>query len=106
MARHEAERAEVLRALPVELGRRLDALADAEREVREIVRDLVLGGYSWADVGRMLGVSRQGARQRFGGEVDAWKREHGDALPWDVWPAEDDDALRAEVRAVLGESEW
>lgn len=47
--------------------------AEGERRRRLLAEDLVvavrqmrLGGASWADVGRRLGCSRQGARQRFG----------------------------------------
>ena len=29
-------------------------------------RDIVANGASWADLGRALGISRQGARQRYG----------------------------------------
>jgi hypothetical protein len=29
-------------------------------------------GWTWDDVGRMLGVSRQAAQQRYGGQNDPW----------------------------------
>ena len=73
----------MLRRLPWVLAERQEEVHRAETLLREAVRDLVLAGYSWADVGRMLGVSRQAARQRFGADV-AWWREHmGAVLPWD-----------------------
>lgn len=37
-----------------------------ERQVDEQVRALIAKGATWADLGRALGVSRQGARQRYG----------------------------------------
>lgn len=47
----------------------LAGLADIERKVDEALRlavvNLHAGGYSWTDIGRVLGTSRQGARQRF-----------------------------------------
>jgi hypothetical protein len=52
----------------------LAAVARHERRLRDLARqrDLVVlaavsGGATWADVGRTLGVTRQAARQRFGG---------------------------------------
>lgn len=82
----------VLTELPRELARRLDLVEQAEAEVREIVRDLVLAGYSWAAVGRMMGVTRQAVRQRYGQEVIRWRVEHPDGLPWDTDWTEDDDS--------------
>ena len=76
---------QVLRRMPWLLAERLEDLDRAQTAVHEAVRDLVLAGYSWAAVGRMLGVTRQAARQRFGADV-AWWREHmGERLPWDDW---------------------
>lgn len=37
-----------------------------EQQVDEQVRELIEKGVSWADLGRCLGISRQGARQRYG----------------------------------------
>ena len=42
------------------------ALGCAEEEVEVAVAHLRVDGASWAQVGRALGISRQGARQRFG----------------------------------------
>ncbi|WP_394554624.1 hypothetical protein ACDF64_07850 [Agromyces sp. MMS24-JH15] len=53
------------------------ASADAEREVRTILRQAVesarSGGVSWSSIGAELGMSRQAAQQRFGdgGRADA-----------------------------------
>jgi hypothetical protein len=48
----------------------LAGLADAQREVDEALRlavaNLHAAGYSWTDVARVLGTTRQAARQRFG----------------------------------------
>ena len=57
---------------------RLEELAAARAEARRVVEELDeaievavqhlrVDGASWAQVGRALGISRQGARQRFGG---------------------------------------
>jgi hypothetical protein len=47
----------------------LAGLADIERKVDEALRlavvNLHAGGYSWTDIGRVLGTTRQAARQRF-----------------------------------------
>lgn len=47
----------------------LAGLADIEAKVDEALRlavvNLHAGGYSWTDIGRVLGTTRQGARQRF-----------------------------------------
>lgn len=61
---------------------------DLDARERELVRDLVLAGMTWGDVGRVYGVTRQAARQRFGAEVVAWQRVHGSALPWEVQPSD------------------
>lgn len=37
-----------------------------EQQVDEQVRQLIQTGVSWADLGRALGISRQGAGQRYG----------------------------------------
>lgn len=39
--------------------------ADAQRALEVEIRMLVSGGHSWTDVGRALGMTRQGARQRY-----------------------------------------
>lgn len=39
---------------------------ELERQVEEQVRELIAKGVSWAALGRALGISRQGARQRYG----------------------------------------
>jgi hypothetical protein len=53
----------------------IDALADVaflsaqlDHTIRESVTGLRQRGYSWADIGRQLGVTRQAAQQRWGGD--------------------------------------
>jgi hypothetical protein len=53
----------------------IDALADAaflsarlDAAIKEAVTGLRARGYSWADIGRQLGVTRQAAQQRWGGD--------------------------------------
>ena len=41
--------------------------AQAEREIDALVRALAANGVGWGDIGRVLGISRQGARQRYVG---------------------------------------
>jgi hypothetical protein len=54
----------------------IDALADAailsghlDLTIKEAVSGLRERGYSWADIGLQLGVTRQAAQQRWGGEA-------------------------------------
>lgn len=54
----------------------IDALADAaflsaqlDTTIKTAVSGLRNRGYSWADIGRQLGVTRQAAQQRWGGET-------------------------------------
>lgn len=49
-------------ALPMLLG----AQDEVETLMREAVARCRAGGYSWADIGARLGISRQAAQQRFG----------------------------------------
>jgi len=70
--------------LPWLLQEQIDAEQRARAAQGEIVRDLVLGGYSWADVGRMLGVTRQASRQRYGALVDEWRADYGKVMPWEL----------------------
>jgi hypothetical protein len=48
----------------------LAGLAELQTELDTVVRAsveaLLAQGYSWADIGRQLGISRQGAQQRYG----------------------------------------
>lgn len=39
--------------------------ADVDQAMRDAVAQLVAQGYSWADIGRALGITRQGAFRRF-----------------------------------------
>jgi hypothetical protein len=55
----------------------IDALADASflsAQLDTAIKNAVIGlrqrGYSWADIGRQLGVTRQAAQQRWGGEAE------------------------------------
>jgi len=56
-------RLEELAAARVEARRVVDGL---DEEIEAAVAHLRVDGASWAQVGRALGISRQGARQRFG----------------------------------------
>jgi hypothetical protein len=54
----------------------IDALTDAaflSGQLDTVIKAAVTGlrdrGYSWADIGRQLGVTRQAAQQRFGGDT-------------------------------------
>lgn len=58
---------------PFESHRGLERLAELHEEragldasIEVLVAELVALGVGWGDIGRALGVSRQGARQRFG----------------------------------------
>ena len=55
----------------------IDALADVaflsaqlDHTIRESVTGLRARGYSWADIGRQLGVTKQAAQQRWGGDKE------------------------------------
>lgn len=56
---------------PVDPGARLRLLLTrqraAERDIEEEVSRLIKGGHSWTIVGAALGLTRQGARQRYRG---------------------------------------
>ena len=62
----------------------LDEQRAAQQRVWDLGRDLVLAGTSYSALARMLGVSQQAARQRYGPHVKRWQAEHpaGD-MPWD-----------------------
>jgi hypothetical protein len=45
--------------------------ADLDTALVDAVTGLRAFGYSWADIGTRLGISRQAAQQRWGGERDA-----------------------------------
>jgi hypothetical protein len=74
------EYAAFLRRVIRAFGRRIaagdiDALADAaflsgqlDTAIKAAVSGLRDRGYSWTDIGRQLGVTRQAAQQRFGGD--------------------------------------
>lgn len=48
------------------IGLALRGLADEQREVDEAVAAARVNGRSWAEIGLVLGISRQSARERFG----------------------------------------
>jgi hypothetical protein len=55
----------------------IDALADAaflsaqlDATIKAAITGLRARGYSWADIGRQLGVTRQAAQQRWGGDAE------------------------------------
>jgi hypothetical protein len=76
------EYAAFLRRVIRAFGRRIaagdiDALADAailSRQLDITIKNAITGlrqrGYSWADIGLQLGVTRQAAQQRWGGEPE------------------------------------
>lgn len=43
--------------------------ADVDQAVTEAVRDLLAQDYSWADIGKALGMTRQGAQQKYGKRI-------------------------------------
>jgi ribosomal protein S20 len=75
------EYASFLRRAIRAFGRRIaagdiDALADVaflSAQLDQTIKDSVTGlrerGYSWADIGRQLGVTKQAAQQRWGGDT-------------------------------------
>ncbi len=42
---------------------------DLDRAIRQAVTGLRSQGYSWADIGTRLGITRQAAQQRWGGDT-------------------------------------
>ena len=48
------------------LTRMADLADDIDTAIREAITGLRAYGYSWADIGRQLGVTRQAAQQRWG----------------------------------------
>lgn len=48
------------------IGSALGDVANAEGELERAVADARRHGHSWTDIGLVLGVSKQAARQRFG----------------------------------------
>ena len=48
------------------IGLALRGLADEQREVDEAVAAARANGRSWAEIGLVLGISRQSARERYG----------------------------------------
>lgn len=48
------------------IGLALRALAAQQREVDEAVADARINGRSWGEIGLVLGISRQAARERYG----------------------------------------
>ena len=48
------------------IGIALRALADEQREVEQAVAAARANGRSWGEIGLVLGVSRQAARERYG----------------------------------------
>ncbi len=84
MRRERGAREELLARLPYLLHERLEEVERAQELLHDAARDMVLGGYSWADVGRLLGVSRQAARQRFGAGVAEWREHSPNVMPWEV----------------------
>lgn len=51
-----------------ELGQAWLSLKGAQNDVERAVAACRSQGLSWTEVGEILGISRQGARQRFGGK--------------------------------------
>lgn len=45
--------------------------ADVDQVMTAAVAGLLAAGYSWADIGRQLGMTRQGAQQRYARRVAA-----------------------------------
>jgi len=74
-------RLEELAAARAEARRVVDGLDD---EIEAAVAHLRVDGASWAQVGRALGISRQGARQRFGDASGAHgtRQDSGDPQPF------------------------
>lgn len=67
------QRAAPARAVPWSARSGLERLAELhqqqvelECQIEDAARAVVAKGASWADLGRALGISRQGARQRYG----------------------------------------
>lgn len=62
----------------------LDEQREAQQRVWDLGRDLVLAGTTYSALARMLGVSQQAARQRYGPHVKRWQAEHAAGeMPWD-----------------------
>jgi len=52
------------------IGRALRRLSDEQREVEKAVRAAHRNGRSWAEIGLVLGISRQAARGRYSAKVE------------------------------------
>jgi hypothetical protein len=55
-----------------------DALAGAEQELRDAVREAFDGGSSWLTIGTILGISRQAAQRRFRRPPEESESEEGE----------------------------
>lgn len=86
MARERTLTQDVLAQTPQVLQAVRDEIARLRAQERLLAADLHLAGMDWAGIGRLLGITRQAARQRYGPEVETWRAIAGDTLPWDAFP--------------------
>lgn len=75
------QRADAVRAALERLGQLAEVRAEAravvvrhEEQIRSAVEHVRLDGASWSQIGAALGISRQGARQRFGADPNGARR--------------------------------
>lgn len=64
-----------------ELGRTFAALQASQNEVTRAVLTARAEGSSWASIGKVLGISKQAAQQKYGQHVHNWTAENGDPSP-------------------------
>jgi hypothetical protein len=86
MARRDPIRAGFLVSGPLLLTQALQDQQEAQMKVWMVGRDLVLAGMTYSALGRLLDVTPQSARQRFGRHVESWREQWGELLPWEVTP--------------------
>jgi Protein of unknown function (DUF3887) len=79
----------------------LDAVREAEARLRDAVDDARSAGRTWAEIGDVLGTSRQAAFQRFGRPIDP---RTGEPMSAALWPGAADAAV--ELFVNLSEGNW
>jgi uncharacterized protein DUF3887 len=79
----------------------LDAVREVEARLRDAVDAARDAGHTWAEIGDVLGTSRQAAFQRFGRPIDP---RTGEPMSAAIWPGAADAAV--ELFVNLSEGDW